>query len=465
MTGDVQRSGGSFRDPSGFIFKRGDVLYRQVNQVYQKAYDKLMTSGLFENLTRAEMLIPHEEVSEPPAEPALAYKVIRPQVVPFISYPYEWSFSQLKDAALLTLSAVRAGLEKGMVLKDASAYNIQFINGKPVLIDTLSFDIYREGAPWDAYRQFCQHFLAPLALGALVDIRLMQLLRVYIDGIPLDLASELLPGKTKIGLGGLAVHIHMHARAQQQYSDKQVAQANAVTLTKGAFRNMLDGLEKTIQPLKWEPQGTEWGNYYAITNYSTDALKTKGQIVGQFVEQVQAVEPCRMGWDLGANNGQFSRELTRRGVETIASDIDPAAVEQDYLAVKANGEEHLLPLVIDLTNPSPALGWAHQERNSLLERGPVDLVLALALIHHLAISNNVPLDAVAAFLAAAGRWAIVEFVPKSDSQVKRLLATRKDIFDHYTEEGFEEAFSGFFTIEEKVHIPGSERSLYLFKKK
>ena len=149
-----------------------------------------------------------------------------------------------------------------MILKDASAYNIQFVGGSPVLIDTLSFDIYQEGAPWDAYRQFCQHFLAPLALASLVDIRLTQLLRVYIDGIPLDLASDLLPGKTKLGLAGLAVHIHIHAKAQQQYSDRQVSQAAAVKLSKAALLNMLNSLEKTIQPLEWEPKGTEWGEYY-----------------------------------------------------------------------------------------------------------------------------------------------------------------------------------------------------------
>ena len=461
MSLDSERVGASFRDPSGFIFKRDGVLFRQVNQVYRKAYDRLMTGGLYEALTNRGMLIPHEEADTPPADAALAYKVIRPQVVPFISYPYEWSFSQLKDAALLTLSAARAGLEQGMVLKDASAYNIQFVNGKPVIIDTLSFDIYREGAPWDGYRQFCQHFLAPLALGALVDIRLMQLMRVYIDGVPLDLASELLPGKTKLGLAGLAVHIHLHAKAQQQYSDKQVAQARAVTLSKAGLLNIIDGLEKTIQPLKWEPKGTEWGDYYHCTNYSDDALKTKGEIVGGFVEKAAP----KTAWDLGANNGLFSRELSRRGVETVASDIDPAAVEQDYLAIRANGEQHLLPLLIDLTNPSPALGWAHRERESLLERGPVDLVMALALIHHLAISNNVPLSSVAQFFAAAATWAIVEFVPKSDSQVQRLLATRKDIFDQYTEEGFEQAFAGCFTIVEKAPIPGSERVLYLFKRK
>lgn len=465
MTGASERIGASFRDPSGFIFKRNGVLYRQVNQVYHKAYDKLMSGGLYDSLTRQGMLIPHEEVDEPAADAALAYKVIRPQEVPFISYPYEWSFSQLKDAALLTLAATRAALEKGMILKDASAYNIQFVDGKPVLIDTLSFDIAREGAPWDAYRQFCQHFVAPLALASMVDIRLIQLLRVYIDGVPLDLAGELLPGKTKIGMAGLALHIHMHARAQQQYSDKEVKPASSAWLNKKALLNMFDSLEKTIQPLKWEPKDTEWGNYYSITNYTDDALKTKGEIVGRFVEKASAATACKTAWDLGANNGLFSRELSRRGVETAASDIDPAAVEQDYLAVKASQERHILPLVVDLTNPSPAMGWAHRERSSMLERGPVDLVMALALIHHMAISNNVPLPVVAEFMASAGRWLIIEFVPKSDSQVKRLLATRKDIFDRYTEEGFEEAFSGYFSLEEKVPIPGSERTMYLFKRK
>ena len=460
MNGETGRSGASFRDPSGFIFTRGGVLYRQVNLSYQKAYEKLMTGGLYEQLTREGLLIPHEEVNEPPADGVPAWKVIRPQRVPFISYPYEWSFSQLKDAALLTLTAARTALNYGMVLKDASAYNIQFVNGHPLLIDTLSFDLYKDGAPWEAYRQFCQHFLAPLALAALVDIRLMQLLRVHIDGIPLDLASGLLPARTKIGLTGLAVHLHMHAKAQQQYSDRQASQAQAVTLSRGAFLNLLEALEKTIQPLKWEPQGTEWGNYYQLTNYSDDALKTKGEIVAHFIEKASP----RTAWDLGANNGLFSRELARRGVETVAADIDPAAVEQDYLALKANAENHLLPLVLDLTNPSPALGWAHHERDSWLERGPVDLVMALALLHHLAISNNVPLAEVASFLAACGHWAILEFVPKSDSQVRRLLATRKDIFSTYTMEGFEQAFARYFTLVEKKPIPGSDRVMYLFKR-
>ena len=213
-----QAHNASFRDPSGFLFSREGVLYRQVNQVYAADFTRLMDSGLYDKLIKAGLLIPHVESDLKPAQPELAFKVIRPERVPFISYPYEWSFGQLKDAALATLSIQKRALKLGMSLKDASAYNIQFYNGKPVLIDTLSFETYQEGEPWVAYRQFCQHFLAPLALMAYRDVRLSQLLRVYIDGIPLDLASELLPGRTRWNLG-LATHIHLHASAQKRYAE------------------------------------------------------------------------------------------------------------------------------------------------------------------------------------------------------------------------------------------------------
>jgi hypothetical protein len=230
---------------------------------------------------------------------------------------------------------------------------------------------------------------------------------------------------------------------------------------KAAQINMLNGLTKVVSELKWEPKGTEWGEYYSATNYSSDSLKQKGEIVGKLIEKAAP----KSLWDLGANNGLFSREGSKRGIFTVASDIDPVAVEKDYLAIKQTGEKGILPLVIDLTNPSAAIGWANRERDAFYQRGPADLVMALALIHHISISNNVPLGSFAETLAAAGKWAIVEFVPKSDSQVKRLLATRKDIFPNYTEEGFEAAFGEYFKIEAKEPVPGSQRTLYLLKAK
>ncbi|HVN15307.1 MAG TPA: hypothetical protein VMT73_06165 [Anaerolineales bacterium] len=449
----------SFRDPSGFLFSRGGILYRQVNRMYAEDYACLMDSGLYEKLVKIGLLIPHIETDQPPAEKESAFKIIQPERVPFISYPYEWSFSQLKDAALATLSIQKRALKVGMSLKDASAYNIQFVRGRAALIDTLSFEVYKEGKPWDAYRQFCQHFLAPLALMAYVDVRLSRLMRDYIDGIPLDLTSRLLSTRTRFNFG-LLTHIHIHASAQTRYADADVkSAAGNRQMSRTAFLGLIESLENTIRKLEWKPEGTEWGHYYDITNYSEQAFENKKQLISKWVNETKP----NLVLDLGANNGVFSRIAGASNVFTVSSDIDPAAVEQNYRTVKADKEQNLLPLLLDLTNPSPALGWANRERESLGQRGPADMVLALALIHHLAISNNVPLPQLAEFFAEMGKWLVIEFVPKSDSQVQKLLSSRVDIFPSYTIEGFESAFETRFRTREKVKIQESERTLYLME--
>jgi ribosomal protein L11 methylase PrmA len=456
---NTEQLSASFRDPSGFLFSRNGILYRQINRAYEKEYVLLMDSGLYEKLIKAGLLIPHVEVDQPPAESEAAYKVIQPERVPFISYPYEWSFGGLKSAALTTLWIQKRALKVGMSLKDASAYNIQFVRGKATLIDTLSFEIYQEGEPWMAYRQFCQHFLVPLALMALKDARLNQLLRVYIDGVPLDLASELLPAKTRFNIG-LLTHIHLHAGAQKKYSDADVKLRGGM-MSKRAMTGLIESLETTVQKLDWNPRGTEWENYYDITNYSDAAFEHKKQLVSEWTKRIHP----KLIWDLGANNGVFSRVAGEDGAYVVAFDIDPAAVEQNYRQVKKEKTENILPLLLDLTNPSPAIGWANAERDSFGSRGPADMVLALAVIHHLAISNNVPLPQLANFFAQTGKWLVIEFVPKSDSQVQKLLASRKDIFPNYTREGFEATFKEKFIIREAVEIHEAERVLYLMEPK
>jgi ribosomal protein L11 methylase PrmA len=450
----------SFRDPNGFLFERDGALYRQVNLSYQADYDLLMGSGLYAKLVELGRLVPHSEVDIAPADPALAYRVIEPVRVPFISYPYEWSFSMLKDAALVTLSIHKRALKAGLSLKDASAYNIQFFNGKAALIDTLSFEMYREGEPWVAYKQFCQHFLTPLALMAKVDVRLGQLSRVYIDGVPLDLAARLLPFGTRFDFG-LLTHVHAHARAQAQYANKQAQKPGAAAgMSLQAMQGLIENLENTIRKLEWTPRGTEWGDYYENTNYSDTAFEAKKALVREWSARVGALTV----WDLGANTGVFSREAGAGGARVVAWDIDPTAVEVNYRQTKKAKEQNILPLLLDLTNPSPALGWNHAERDSFGGRSNADLVLALAVIHHLAISNNVPLAQLAAFFAGLSCWLVIEFVPKSDSQVVRLLASREDIFAEYTKDDFERVFSTRFKIHEARSVADSERTLYLMER-
>lgn len=441
------------------MFVRDGRLLRQVNHVYRDHYDRLASSGLYAALADSGRLIPHTEVAPEWACTTDAYKVLAPEVVPFISYPYEWCFSQLKDAALTTLRIQRIALEHGMTLKDASAYNIQFRAGKPILIDSLSFETYEDGRPWVAYRQFCQHFLAPLALMSRVDIRLGQLLRVYLDGIPVTLASSLLPYSTYARFG-LLLHLHLHARSERRFSGKAF-DARGRAISRRALLGLLDSLEGAVAGLAWDPRGTVWANYYAETNYSEAAAAQKQRIVGEFLDATRPATLC----DLGANTGVFSRVASRRGIRTVSLDFDPAAVERNYLECVSEGETLLLPLLVDVTNPSPGIGWENRERTPILDRLRVDALLALALVHHLAISNNLPLPMIAASCARLADTVIVEFVPKDDSQTQRLLAARGHDVPDYTRERFEAAFGAQFAIERSVAIEQTERRLYLMRRR
>jgi hypothetical protein len=449
----------SFRDPSGFLFTIDDILYRSVTPLYKDHYELLMSSGLYQWLVEKELLIPHSEVDVPEALSEDAYKIIKPDRLPFISYPYEWCFSQLKDAALATLEIQKVALEYEMSLKDASAFNIQFRNSTPLLIDTLSFERYQEGAPWVAYRQFCQHFLAPLALMSKTDVRLSQLSRVYIDGIPLDLASRLLPWRSLLRFSLLS-HIHLHAKSQARYAGKRIDRKKLRKMSKLSFLAIIDSLESAVKKLQWNPDRTEWSDYYDGTNYSEDAFTQKERLIAEFLDEIKP----RTLWDLGANTGVFSRIAAQKGIDTMAFDVDPLAVEKNYADCVRKKEKHLLPLVLDLTSPSPAIGWENRERMSLGERGPADAVLALALVHHLAIANNVPLHLIARFFGNLCSFLIIEFVPKADSQVQRLLSSREDIFSSYSQACFEEEFSCYFQVLRKVDLKDSQRVLFLMRK-
>jgi hypothetical protein len=453
----------SFRDPDGYLFWSDGVLLRAVNESYRENYKLLLNSGLYDKLIENRLLIPHKEVDTNNDVPA--WITLQPEPIKFISYPYEWCFSQLKEAALLTLDIQSIALEYGMSLKDASAYNIQFHQCCPIFIDSLSFEPYSEGKPWVAYRQFCQHFLAPLTLMAKKDVRLGQLMRNHIDGLPLDLAGKLLPKRSWLNLG-IMMHLHMHARTQRSFSDSHSTPSKTVsklsTVSRVGLIGLLEGLRKTIAKLEWNPGNTEWGDYYNDTNYSDKAFEAKRHHVEEFLDNAG---PQQEVWDLGANIGLFSRIASEKGFFTIAFDIDPSSVEINYRQVRKIGETTLLPLLLDLTNPSPGIGWNGTERESLVDRGPVDCIMALALIHHLSISNNVPFDKVASFFAQLCRKClIIEFVPKSDSQVQRLLRSRTDIFVNYDQDHFEKAFTQFFSIERAEPIEGSERMLYLMKR-
>lgn len=450
----------SFRDPAGFIYRdEAGVLHRQINNSYQPDYARLMDSGLYHSLVRDRLLIDHKECPGQKALTREAFKIIKPRELPFISYPYEWSFSALKDAALLTLDIEQRALTLGMTLKDATSYNIQFEGPRPIFIDTLSFERYTEGSPWVAYGQFCRHFLAPLALMAKVDSRLGNLLRLHTDGVPLDLASRTLPAHTCLNFG-LTMHLHMQARLVKRNGAPRPGK-RAARISKTALLAILDSLRRTVAGLRWNTQRTDWADYYQNNSYSAAAFEQKQDLVARVLKNLgpQTV------WDLGANTGVFARLASDLGCRTCAFDIDPGCVESAYVSCRDAQINNILPLLLDLSNPTPGTGWANLEHRSLVQRGPADVILALALIHHLAIANNVPLEKVAEFYAQLGRHLVIEWVPKTDVQVQRMLATRVDIFNEYQQANFEAAFRRYFDIVSADPVADSGRILFVMRAK
>jgi ribosomal protein L11 methylase PrmA len=456
------RDAASFRDPSAFVFWRDGQPYRQIDRAFATEWDAFEASPLKERLFEQRRLIRHEPVDFDLATVPGAHAVIRPEPIEFLSYPYEWTFGELREAALLTLDIQLDALADGWTLKDASAYNIQFHEARPIHIDSASFERLEEGSPWIAYRQFCEQFLAPLALAARRDVRLADLLRLGPDGIPLDLASHLLPKRTWLDFGLLS-HVHLHARAQKRHAGNADGgqAARRATVSRARLEGLIKNLRSTVARLDWQPGGTEWADYAENTSYGERATADKDRLVDAWLREL----PGPRVWDLGANTGRFSRIAADAGKRVVAFDIDPAAAERHFRAVREAERTDILPLVMDIANPSPAIGWAGRERRSLLDRANADAILALALVHHLALTRNVPLPMLFDLFADLAPSAIVEFVPKEDPMARRLLATRRDVFPTYDLDGFRAAASTRFEIVREAPIADSPRVLFLLRRR
>lgn len=344
-----------------------------------------------------------------------------------------------------------------MSLKDATPFNIQFKEGRPLWIDTLSFEIYQEGNPWIAYRQFCETFLAPLALMSYGDLRMNRLLADFSQGIPLDLAASLLPWKSRFS--SLALHLHLQAKTlHRNFASRD--QKTLGKMSRSGMLRILEDLENLVSGLKPRAQETTWRNYEEIGSYETAGLLSKKKIVSDFLQKI----PAGMLWDLGANQGLFSKLAAEKSPFVIAFEKDPAAAENHYQSLKENKIKNVLPLVMDLLHPSPALGWENEEQASFLQRGPAQTALALALIHHLAISEYLPLPHIASFFSKICRHLIVEFVPKDDPKTQLLLSRRPDIYPDYHSQAFEKSFSKHFKIHASCPIENSSRTLYWMEK-
>lgn len=446
----------SFRDPCGFVFQNAGTYYRAVMPEGRADYDRLIQSGLYAELLRQGWIIAHNTLPDNTLLPE-ASLVLQPEQLYCWTYPYEWTFHQLRAAALLTLRLLRTGLQHSMILKDASAFNIQFVGSRPVLIDSLSFEGYEEGTPWQAFRQFCQHFLYPLFLLQQSPELPPSFWMAFSDGLPARVTASLLPWKSRLNWNK-QLYVFLAAKL----SRKQGAASRSYRISKQKILQNVAHLEDLIQGLKPRQQPAVWANYYDQTILSNDYLTAKQQVLEEWL---QSLHPARV-IDVGCNTGSFSLLAAKYAKEVIAFDADAPSVDQLFCKTQSENIAGIYSLVADFSNPTPALGWANAERSALLDRLRGDVVLALALVHHLAIAGNLPFHYLSECFAriCTGRL-IVEFVPKSDPKTQLLLQARKDIFPDYHQAAFEAAFAQHFEIEKCLPLPHSERLLYLMRKR
>lgn len=462
--GRMRSDSGSFRDPWGSVYMKDGEIRRAVFGPGAGHYAGAKERGVYEELIKKGFLIAHEERSLDDAglPEGTVFNLFHPRL-PMVSYPWEWTFSMLKDGALLHLDVMEELLPRGYWLRDASAFNVQFDGKRVLLIDTLSLGERVPGSPWVAYRQFCSHFLAPLALAAFVDIRTLALWRSYIDGYPLDLAVAMLPWRARYR-PGLWMHLALHAAFQRKADtkedlDERVGKKTPKVSDQGLI-GLVRSLRRTTARLTWKDGESLWKSYGEIRTYTSEDVGHKSRFVSRVLDDLN---PGTV-WDLGANTGEYSELAASRGAFVVSVDGDAACTELIYRHLTKGKKLPVLPLTMDLANPSPGLGWDGLERPGLSERGPADLALALALLHHLTLTGCVPLEQVARWLARLSAHLVVEFVPPQDPMVKKLLRNRHGEHLPYDEGTFRRGFERFFLILREETLPNGRR-LFLCRKK
>ena len=456
---------GSFRDPDGGILHCGEQVFRYFTAQGAAKFSALQEAGLIDRLVGESRLI---EVL--PVEPGVAkdFSSAFPEAslfiehprLPFVSYCYEWPFEMLKAAALHYLEILLVALDSGYILKDAPPYNTQFRGPHPLLIDVSSFEEYRPGQPWDGYSQFCRLFLNPLLLQSLTGVRFQAWLRGSLEGIePADL-SRLLSWRQKFR-PRFFPHVVLQAWLERRFGRSlDLSKDNVQPGISGkGLRSLISKLGNTISALSYRGGGSAWLGYESDNFYDAEDQTSKDAFVQR---AIQKNNPTNF-WDLGCNTGRYSLEAAKHARHVVAFDRDPDTLDQLHRRATSNGA-NVLPLVMDLLDPSPEQGWGQVERRGMIQRGPADMVLALALSHHIAVSGNVPLTSLMEWLSRVTKTGVIEFVPKEDPALKVLLRWREDIYHGYSSSHFEDALKKYFRITERCHLPKSGRVLYSFSR-
>jgi ribosomal protein L11 methylase PrmA len=459
---EFRRDPGSFRDPSGSVYQSGGRIFRTVAPNATSQYEAARDAGIYAELVRRRRLVSLQELNvldTPEVASAAAY-VLEHEKLPFISYPYEWSFSLLKDAAIFHLDFHLDLLSKGFTLSDASAYNVQFVGPKPIFIDHLSIRKYRKGELWTGHRQFCEEFLNPLLLRSIFGIPHNYWYRGRIDGIPVSEIASLLPFRKKMSwrvLTHVVLQDYFQRRSERHQSDFiDIKKANLPLIR---YEGLLKHVRHWVADLEpGEKRRTLWSDYETCNTYNLEERLRKREVVAQFIKS----RGCKTIVDLGCNTGDYSLIALEAGAERVLGfDFDQQALDRAHSRAKS-ADVMFLPLFLDAMNPSPDQGWQQAERLGFSRRVTADGVFALAFEHHLSIAHNVPMDHVLDWICLIAPRGVIEYVPKTDPTVQKLLSHRTDIFPDYTEENFRNLLGRRRRITRSERISNSGRVLFVF---
>ena len=463
MTGaSVDVEPGSFRDRTSRVFYADGAVLRGLDGRALVEWDALAATRFFPRLLREGKVIGTERLQavgvRRPGDDTQWAGVLRHERISFVSFPYEWCFGMLRDAALLQLELLEAALDEGMILKDATPFNVQWAGARPVFIDVASFERLRQGEPWAGYRQFCEMFLYPLLLQAYRNVAFQPWLRGRIDGIEAMQCWNLMSVRDLFRPGVLA-HVYLQAKAQSRFAD--TAQDVRGDLRVAGFHSALikanvRRLARLVRRLRWREAASTWSEYTTGTSYAEREREAKAAVI----ERTVASRAWKLVWDLGCNTGVFSRMAAQRAELVVAMDGDHLVIERLYQSLKHEGAQRILPLVSNVADPPPRLGWRGMERGSLADRGRPELILCLALIHHLAISANIPVHEIVEWLRSLGGALVIEFVAKEDPMVRRLLQNKRDDYADYDRGHFEGCLKSLFDVSQVAELAGGARVLY-----
>ena len=457
----LTQDSGSFRDPLSKVFVGNGKVVRAFTFQGAADIEAVWSKKSIQSALSSGQLIQSDIVDVSSVGLAAPWTLAMTHpLVPFISYPYEWTFSMLKDAALLQLDITRAALADGVGVKDATPYNVQFLGSRAQFIDAGSFEKRRKGDPWYGYKQFCEMYLYPLMMQGYLGVGFQQFLRGAVNGISPDMMRKLLPGSVRHPRKGRFTHVVLHAAAQNRFADsnndvkKEAAKAG---MNAQVLEATMKKLTKLVNSISLGDKKSLWSEYSERGHYIESSLDEKQK----FVRDAVASAPRKQVWDIGCNDGVFSRIASAHSDYVVAMDADPLVIDRLYNVLKAEKNEKILPLYVDLTDSGGGVGWRGQERPGIFNRGNPDIVMALAVIHHMAITFNVPVASQLDMLRDLTPELIIEMPHADDPMVRKLLTNKRaGIHDDFNLDEFERLLSERFTVKSKMLLSSGTRTLF-----